>query len=61
MPARASPITFQFHPLVVSLSEEAGACFHVDYTPHLALKELKGFVLCIIKVRLLQTLQRSFV
>jgi len=39
MSARA--ITFQFHPLVVSLSEErAGTCFHVEYTQHLAFKEL---------------------
>jgi len=40
----SSLITFQFHPLVVSLSEfseSAGTCFHVVYTPHTALKGLK--------------------
>jgi len=26
---------------VVSLSESAGTCFHVEYALHLALKELK--------------------
>jgi len=36
LPALLSLITFQFHPLdVISLS-----CFHVVYTPHLALKGL---------------------
>jgi len=34
---------FQFHPLVVSLSEiqeRAGTCFHVEYTPYPALRGL---------------------
>jgi len=35
-------ITFQFHPLVVLLSEmSAETYFHVEYTPHLALKGLR--------------------
>jgi len=53
MPARASPsgfaapITFQFHLLVVSLSEVMWieTCFNVEYTPHPTLKKLiKRFI-----------------
>ena len=35
-------ITFQFEALVVSISDSAQRCFHVEYTPHLALKGLKA-------------------
>jgi len=51
MPAHAlssgftAPFTFQFHPLVVSLLECSNvfSCgvFHVEYTPHRALKGLR--------------------
>jgi len=51
MPARASPspplITFQFHPLVVSLeNEREGTYFNVEYTSHPALKGLNVFFYC---------------
>jgi len=41
LPASPLLITFQYQPLVVSLSEIAGgACFHVKYTPHPVLKRI---------------------
>jgi len=43
LPASPPLFTFQFHPLVVSLSENAGTCFYVKYTPHPALKGLRCF------------------
>jgi len=50
MPARASPSGFAAHYhfsislgfTVVSLSEKAGTCLHVEYTQHPALKGLKN-------------------
>jgi len=47
LPASPSLFTFQFHSLVVSLSDfQTGTCFHVVHARHLALKGLRGPLPC---------------